>query len=51
MAKEPDILPEDHEEWECEYFARSSTEGLVGCLSFLAVLIISFGYFIYSLIF
>ena len=40
--KEPDILPEDMDEWEAEYYASKSSGGLVGLISFLALLLMVF---------
>lgn len=51
MSKEPDILPEDYDDWERDYYDRRSSGGLVGCAFFSVLLIISLGYFMYSLIF
>ena len=48
--KEPDILPEDHEEWENEYYARKSSGGIVGFISFIAVVLMAFSMAIIKLI-
>ena len=48
--KEPKILPEDHEEWENEYYARRSSGGIIGFISLIAVVLMAFSMAIIKLI-
>lgn len=38
--KEPDILPEDMDQWEAEYYARKSSGGIIGCIALAGMLIV-----------
>jgi len=42
MSKEPDILPEDYDDWESDYYARRSSGCLVGCAFMVGVVVFSF---------
>lgn len=51
MSKEPDILPEDHEQWERDYYDRHSSGGVLGCAFFTGLVVAALCYYIISLIF
>lgn len=48
--KEPDILPEDHEEWENEYYARRSSGGIVGFVAMIGMIMMMAAMLIINLI-
>lgn len=37
MKPDQNVLPEDYDQWEAEYFARTSTENVFGCLSMITI--------------
>ena len=48
--KEDFVSSSDHEEWENEYYARRSSGGLLGFISFIALVLVSFSMAIIKLI-
>lgn len=41
MKPDNNIMPEDLDQWEYDYYARKSSGGWFGCLFFTAIIIIS----------